>query len=540
MSLFFQTVGGFRSSAQRAPLLSGLLLGASFPSYPFVRLEMLAWVALVPLLLSLGDVRRAGDFFRRVYAAMVLYCIISLWWVSLATLPGGILTILAQAFFLTVPFMLFFAFSRMAGFFYALFALPFVQVGWEWLYMEQELSLGWLTFGNSQALLTPMVQYADMTGVWGVSFWLYCFNALAVAALYAPKGRRLRYLVPLPVMVALPLLYGVMVMNAENEVPGNSVRISLVQPNLNPVDKWERLGAVETLALHSQMTEEVAEVEHPDLVIWPETAISFPLLEAHNSEYYRFLSRSTGAWNAALLSGFTDIVRVPSGGTLPSGGPGKQDPLTGMAVESYNAALMLSPRSDSVQVYRKARLVPFAERVPYSGQLPWLENLSFSLTGAGSWGRGPGATLMTMQTEEGESVALANIICYESIFPGFVSLFVKQGAGLLTLVTNDGWYGTSYGPWQHLAIGRFRCIENRRAMARCANTGVSAFIDRFGRITGELPWWKRGVLTRDVPLERELSFYSRWPDLLPKASLLMTVVLFAIAFRRRVLRGRSV
>jgi len=104
---------------------------------------------------------------------------------------------------------------------------------------------------------------------------------------------------------------------------------------------------------------------------------------------------------------------------------------------------------------------------------------------------------------------------------------------LLTLVTNDGWYGTSYGPWQHLAIGRFRCIENRRAMARCANTGVSAFIDRFGRVGSELSWWEKGTLSGDVPLEKELSFYSRWPDLLPKASLLMTAALFAFAFRRR-------
>jgi len=451
-----------------------------------------------------------------------------------------VLTILVQAFFLTVPFMLFFALGRMAGFSFALFSLPFVHVCWEWLYMEQELSLGWLTFGNSQALLTPMVQYADITGVWGVSFWLYSFNVLVVAALLAPKNRRLRYLAPLPLMVALPLFYAGTVMSAADEALGSRMRVSLVQPNINPVDKWEHLGAFETLVLHSRLTAEAAEGEHPDLVIWPETAIPFPLLEGRNIEYYRLLRRSVGEWNTTLLSGFTDIVYAPPGVRLPSGGPGRQDPLTGMAVESYNATLMLSPHSNSVQVYRKAQLVPFAERVPYSGYLPWLERLSFSLTGAGSWGRGPGASLMTMKTADGKDVAVANIICYESIFPGYVAGFAKQGAELLTLVTNDGWYGTSYGPWQHLAIGRLRCIENRRAMARCANTGVSGFIDRFGRITDELPWWKKGVLTQDVSLERELSIYSRWPDMLPKASLTVTAALCAVAFRRRFFKARSV
>ncbi|NTW46864.1 MAG: apolipoprotein N-acyltransferase, partial [Chlorobaculum sp.] len=163
------------------PLLSGLLLGISFPTWPSIHLEPLAWIALVPLLISLEREERFGPFFRKSWMAMLLFCIITLWWVSLATLVGGILTVFVQSLFSTVPLLAFYFFRKKVGFRRALLALPFVWTGWEWAYMQQDFSLGWLTFGNSQANLLWMVQYADVTGVWGVSFWLVSFNVLALS-----------------------------------------------------------------------------------------------------------------------------------------------------------------------------------------------------------------------------------------------------------------------------------------------------------------------------------------------------------------------
>jgi apolipoprotein N-acyltransferase len=140
---------------------------------------------------------------------------------------------------------------------------------------------------------------------------------------------------------------------------------------------------------------------------------------------------------------------------------------------------------------------------------------------------------MTVRRRNGSSFRIGNVICYESIFPGLVSKFAAGGAELLTLVTNDGWYGTSYGPWQHAAIGRLRCIENRRAMARCANTGVTLAYDRCGRTIAETPWWRQSVLTVDVPLETGLTFYTKHPDLFPKACLgIGGVVVLLGAWRR--------
>jgi apolipoprotein N-acyltransferase len=220
-------------------------------------------------------------------------------------------------------------------------------------------------------------------------------------------------------------------------------------------------------------------------------------------------------WDAALLSGAIDrVTRVEQWSSI------------------YNASVLLQPAGQVPQMYRKMHLVPFAERVPFLDYIPWLGYATMSLSGISGWDKGTEHVIMRLKTPQG-TVRIANIICYESIFPEHVARFVGRGAELLTIVTNDGWYGTSYGPYQHLAIGRFRAIENRRAVARCANTGVTAFIDRYGRIMAEVPWWQEATLTADVPLERDLTFYTQYPDLLPQGALAASCLFIAMALVRR-------
>ena len=198
--------------------------------------------------------------------------------------------------------------------------------------------------------------------------------------------------------------------------------------------------------------------------------------------------------------------------------------------ETYNASMLLEHGNSSPQIYRKMRLVPFAERVPYVDYFPWLGHLTFSLAGINGWGKGRDTMVMQLHSSRYGKVNIANIICYESIFPDLVTEFVRKGAQVLTLVTNDGWYATSYGPYQHLAIGRIRCIENRRAMARCANTGLTVVINKYGRIIAEIPWWQEQTLTAEVPLESSLTFYTSNPDLFPKSAMVVSAGLFLIAF----------
>ena len=518
MSLLFPISNKLSHSRYLPSLLSGALLGLSFPSYPFIRLEIIAWVALVPLLISLRTVEKPGELFRRVYLAMLLFCSISLWWVSLATFPGGVLTIVAQAFFLTVPLFLFFAVKKMAGYRFALFSLPFFWVAWEWAYMQQDLSLGWLTLGNSQANLNLMIQYADLVGVWGVSFWLVWFNVLVVLFLTGSKREVAGSVALMTLMVVAPLLYAFVLFSREGVVSEKelSLRVTLVQPDINPHEKWAAYNSAEIMARYYRMTGRAVRENRPELVIWPETAIPFSILESPYAADLQSLHFALRGWNTALLTGFIDISGERNG-----------------HVESYNASMLLGAGSAVPQIYRKMRLVPFAERVPYIDYFPWLGNLTFSLSGIRGWGRGRDASVMELSSPRHGKVVLANIICYESIFPTLVAEFVGKGARLITLVTNDGWYGTSYGPYQHLAIGRMRCIENRRAMARCANTGLTVVLDKFGRIIAEVPWWQEESLTAEVPLESRLTFYTTHPDLLPHVASVLSALLLLVAFAKR-------
>ncbi|NTV01803.1 MAG: apolipoprotein N-acyltransferase [Chlorobiaceae bacterium] len=514
----------FPASLQRIvlPLMSGILLGISFPTWPSVHLEPLAWVALVPFLLTAGHDEPFAPYFRKAWLATLAFCVISLWWVCLATLTGGLLTIFVQSLFSTVPFTLFYLFRRRAGYRFALFSLPFLWTGWEWAYMQQDLSLGWLTLGNSQANLLWMVQYADVTGVWGVSFWVVAFNVLAVQLVRERErfGTAVRIAVAMAAMVAAPLGYAWHAFSGAAGQDGvRTVKVALVQPDIDPHEKWGGLGADETMSRLLRLTGRSLVTDRADLVVWPETAIPFYIRDPENGVYMRAVRRSLEQWKTPLLTGFPDAERQPRALASRDAEAAVPDASSGRPFAAYNASMLLHPGEDGLQIYRKMRLVPFGERVPYSEYLPWLERMSFSMSGITSWQQGREATVMTVRRSGGDSFRIANIICYESIFPDLVSRFVSGGAQLVTLVTNDGWYGTSYGPWQHAAIGRLRCIENRRAMVRCANTGVTLAYDRFGRTIAEIPWWQGAVLVTEVPLEEGLTFYTKYPDLFPKACL---------------------
>ena len=521
------------------PLLSGLLLGFAFPTWPSVHLEPLAWIALVPLLFSLDGDKSFGSFFRKVWMTMMLFGIISLWWVCLATFVGGVLTIFVHSLFSTVPLLVFYLIRKRAGYRFALFSLPFIWTGWEWAYMQQDLSFGWLTLGNSQANLLWMVQYADITGVWGISFWLLVFNVLIVFLLkarLAGQGERVAGLaVTAVLMIAAPLGYAWHVFSwPAPSVALPSVRVSLVQPNIDPHEKWGGLSIEDTMALLIRLTGRELVNNRPDLILWPETAIPFCIRNPENEPYMNVVRRLVDRWDTSLLTGFPDSEPVARHFASLAADGGDSEPSGGRQVAAYNASMLLQPAEERLQIYRKMRLVPFGERVPYSEYFPWLERLSFSLSGINSWQKGQDAAVMTFRDSKGRAVRMANIICYESIFPGLVSQFVRKGAQFLTLVTNDGWYGTSYGPWQHVAIGRLRCIENRRPMARCANTGVTLFYDRYGRSYAETPWWQSTVLTSDVIPENDLTLFTRFPDLFPKLSLGIAGLLLVVGvFKKR-------
>src|SRR4051812_42666222 len=164
-------------------VLSGLLFGLSYPSYPYVRLEVLAWVWMVPLLLSLKDVQSLPRLLGRAYLAAFVTCVFGMHWLITSTVLGTLLLFFVGAAVFTVPFAVFYFLRRSFGWRAALWTAPLVWTAWDWLYQQSEGSFGWLAMGVTQSNLYWLVQYVDTTGVWGITFWLVLFNVLVVMSI---------------------------------------------------------------------------------------------------------------------------------------------------------------------------------------------------------------------------------------------------------------------------------------------------------------------------------------------------------------------
>ncbi len=515
-------------------IISGLLFGLSFPSYPYIHLEILAWVGLVPFLLDTKDEQDLGLFFRKAYVMMLCLVVVSVWWISLSTVLGGVLTIIAQTFFMTIPLLIFYYLKKWLKWVYVLLSLPFVWTAWEWLYLNMDISFGWLTLANSQSNMIWLVQYIDIFGAWGISFWLILFNVLVLIVLerHGLKIKSRPFIADFgkvfAAMLLLPVAYSIFMFQNEPEPKENStITVSIVQPNIDPFKKWETMTRLDILSRHMDLTDSALSVHNPDMILWPETAIPYFILFKGVKGYRNMLFQKIREWQTPLLTGFSDAVYYPDSTKKQAGA--KYDKRLRQYYDTFNSAMLMAPEFEWPQVYHKMKLVPFAERVPYMEHFSFLSFATIELAGISSWGRGQEMNLLSFTTKQQDTVKVCGLICYESIYPGFIAEFVAQGADFLTIITNDGWFSKSYGPYQHAAFARLRCIETRRSMARSANTGISFFIDRYGRTYGEIPWWQALATTQPVQLSRELTFYVRHIDWFPKLCLAISVLIIFFA-----------
>jgi apolipoprotein N-acyltransferase len=199
-------------------------------------------------------------------------------------------------------------------------------------------------------------------------------------------------------------------------------------------------------------------------------------------------------------------------------------------VEYYVSAYLISPQGKWIR-YNKSHLVPYGEYVPFKKWVPFLGKM---VAHVGDFVPG-----IKGKTIPWENAKLGIQICYEIIFPDLSRAMVKNGATLLVNITNDAWFGKTSGPYQHFSMTVFRAVENRRALARSANTGISGFIDPAGRILGSTPLLEEAVMTRSLPLLNQKSIYTRFGDVFAWAclALVLSVILFKIV--NHVIRLRN-
>jgi apolipoprotein N-acyltransferase len=382
----------------------------------------------------------------------------------------------------------------------ALLAAPWLWVTAEWVRGWLMSGFPWGSLGYSQYRQLAVIQIAELGGVWAVSFVVVAVNAALAGAVMLPRGRAAIGLLLAVALTAATLGFGVWRLG-QDPAPGE-VTIAVMQPAIEQPLKWNPEHTTETLGIYGDLTRAAAR-ERPDLIVWPETAS--PTILRRDATLLQALTELSRTSQVPLLVGSVDIA-------------------DGSDRDIRNTAFLLTEQG-IVNRYDKIHLVPFGEYVPLSGVIGfvrgWAEFIS-ELT--------PGARAVVFA---GPPAPFGVVICYEGIFPALVRRFVKDGARLMVNMTNDGWFGRTSGPQQHLAMFPFRAVEHRTAVVRAANTGVSAFIAPSGRIEKWLNLFERGNIIDRVPLRRRETLYTRWGDWLPYLSVVITAVAIAAGALRR-------
>jgi apolipoprotein N-acyltransferase len=498
-------------------VLTGLLLTLAFPRFG---LPVFAWVALLPLFF-LAATNTPAKSFTLGWIAGFCHGITLLYWITSVLKHYGNLHFLVSLgiCFLLVGYLAIFPGLFCAGLSWLRHRhLPWLLLApllWTTLELgKSRLLTGfpWENLGYSQYSWHPIIQIADITGVYGISFILVFANAV-LFYLFLDHHKTRSGLVVYP-LVALVLIsgtyaYGRYRIRALEVSSSPSLRVALIQGNIAQETKWDPAFQQATLERYLRLTSE-AVAEKPDLVIWPETATPFYFL--------------ADTKNSSTLMEQVEKLRMP----LLFGSPAYHN--EGSRLRFYNRAYLLNHFGQVAGYYDKIHLVPFGEYVPLKKLLFFVDKL---VQAAGDFAAGDRAVVLNI------TPARAGVlICYEAIFPKLSRTLAAAGANLLVNITNDAWFGRSGAPYQHLSMAVLRAVENRLPMARCANTGISALIDRDGQILQTTRLFEEATLIGTLTLGEGKTIYNRFGDWFAWSCLTFTLMAFLLSLRRKAVTSK--
>jgi len=502
--------------------ISAVLFAVGFPPSP---MPIFLFVAFVPLLLALHQKEDDDQWRNRLFLlfhTFVLWNVFSTYWVANSAYLAGFFANATNAFLMCLPILGYLFVRRSLGKGVAFVAFISCWLTFEFLHLRWELQWPWLTLGNGLAKVPFAIQWYSYTGALGGSLWILATNYLVYEALQMEEIPRWRAFM-LPIAFLMVPLFVSVPMYLMHEEKGDVIEIVSVQPNFEPhFEKFmvpQQAVAQRCLRLaESVMTEET------DLVILPETSLSSinldrPFGNEAMMQFRSFCERRnvhliTGLAAYRLLESEEEIA-LPT--TREIKGQGES-----FFVEQYNCAVQIDP-TGKIDEYYKAKYVPGAEYFPFHRILFFMKPLMDKLGGTVHGYRiRTGTNVFTS-----EAGAVAPAICYESVFGEFMTRFVKRGADVLLVMTNDGWWDNTAGYRQHADFARIRAIESRRSVVRSANMGTCCLINQRGDISGETRYGIEDAINVRVHKNEALTFYVKWGDVLGRVSLFMTLLLLA-------------
>ncbi len=497
--------------------LSALLLTVAFPPYD---MEVLAWIAIVPLFYLIMYTTTYRAVFLWGWFSGILFYLFTIYWVTIAMHTYGgmpewlsLLVLLLLSTYLGLYTGIFgLIISYICKIFKPPYLILFAPSLWVTLeYIRAHILTGfpWASMGYSQYRILPFIQISDITGYLGVSFLVIGINTLIFIISSNRKASFRKIVFTWPVIVFLiiilsSLAYGYIRLHTVFYDVSRPLKIAVLQGNITQDLKWNPTFRRKTIKIYEDLSIK-AGIAHPDLIIWPEAATPFFLQDktAYRQEILNLVNKE----GTYFLIGSPSYI------------PMNND------IKLHNSAYLLSPDKGIIARYDKIHLVPFGEYVPLARILFFVKKLVVDL---GDFIPGNDFTIMNVPDAK-----FGVAICYEVIFPELVRKFVKKGAQFMTTITNDAWFGNTRAPYQHFSMIVFRSIENRIFFARSANTGISGFIAPSGRILKESHIFTRTFLTGKIYPSTEKTFYTRYGDIFAYLCLGFTGLVLLTSIGRR-------
>ncbi len=511
-------------------ILSGMLFGISFTPFPFP-FTLLLFVAFVPYFFAVTNRQTLLKVNSASYLTFFVMSLTTVFWVGSwqsAADPflmiSGVVLVLFLPCVMLINSTLYFLSRKVFKKDLSLYFFPFFWVTGEYLLSLTDLKFPWLTIGHGLAKFTGFIQIADIVGAFGLSFivlWINIFIFKGLKSFKVNVKAGSIYLSVATSVFILILVYGFVKMTSTSN-DTRKIKVGIIQPNIDPWNKWELGGLDQILENYFELSQKCVD-KGAQIILWPETALPVYLLSGtYQNEVdsiYSFLRKN----NVALLTGMPDFIMFDNNPprTAKYSKPGDYYYAT------YNSILLLQPNTNKIQRYGKMHLVPLGEHTPFVDQLPFLGDLLKWGVGISGWNVGQDTTVFKFVNDQ-DTIKVGGLVCYESVFPTFPNYFVDRGAQFLAVVTNDSWYGKLSGPYQHKEFSNLRAVENRRAVVRCANGGVSCLINKFGVTEVETEMFTRTHLVVDVPLNTEKTFYTKNPLIIPVLSSAFALWIFGI------------
>jgi len=501
-------------------ILSALLLILSFFKF---NLGFLTWIALIPLLCALKDCSLKKSFVLGLLFGFV-FCWGIIYWLHFTLYRHAALILWASivsVILVAIYFSFFFAFFTLSLNYIRqrtnlslIISAPMLWTSLELIRSLGSLGMPWVLLGGSQWRYPAIIQISTITGVYGVSFLIVMVNATIATVISSQwsvvRGKIKENFILISVVFILLLLsfsYGLVVLKEPSIKDRTStIQVSIIQPNIDQEQKWDMRYKTTVMDTLVRLTKEVRR-DAPDLIVWPETCI--PGYLESEPEFYSPIKELIQKSKSYFIIGS----------------------MSKKGKEKHNTAFFLSPEGKILDYYHKIHPVPFAERFPkqdYFSSFSWYKEMVRIL---GEEGYEP--------INLGNKYVVFNVlytkigvpVCFEMIFPDLIRRFVKNGAEIIVNISDDAWFDQMTVPyWHHFSASVFRAIENRVNIVRATNTGISGFIDPYGRIRKTTNIWTEAHLTNEVPLEKTTTLYTKYGNLFAYFCLILSLYFLVSAY----------